>query len=452
MTARTRYDFVEIGTSDFDTLIQGCPEGHVGLSIDPLQFYLDRLPDKPRVQKVCAAISNVDGDSQVYHVPLEKIEGLKLPSWTRGCNSMGAPHPTVVRTLLDKGLDPGTVIQSSPVTVMSFPTLIRACGIQSIQFLKMDTEGHDCVILGSYMDALYGGLLAPVPRIMFETNSLTPRATVDATLQRLKLFGYEVVATGENTTVEFRSCACTGLGPPLIIEDQPRCASEPSRIPRLVHMIWVSNGGGGGADDVPPAGLAHFQAWRALMPEFTVRLWTDADISMTGACDPVFDDRELRARIHACAKGAQRADIMRYQIAKCLGGIYVDADMKPFQSMGSVLQLPHDLILAHDLPITWDYISIGFFACVPGHPVMDAALSVCMQCDLGSGSVHLTTGPRAFGVAVAQWLQRGASPSAVALLHTEYFYRNENNQHSAGGKRVGDNPMRFASHLYWKSW
>jgi FkbM family methyltransferase len=453
------YAFVEIGTADFDTLIETCPDSHVGLSIDPLQCYLDRLPHKPHVRKVCAAVSDKDGESHVYFVPFDRLQELKLPAWTRGCNSMGAPHPTVVRTLLDRGLDPEAVIHKSPVAVVSFPTLVRTYGIQSIQFLKIDTEGHDCTILDSYMHALSAGLLPAVPRIQFESNSLTPRSAVEATLLRLAAFGYVVVASGDKTTVELKGSGCAALGPPVIIEEymaRGGLGVQWSRIPRLVHMIWVSNGSGEVvAPGLPATVLTHLQAWRELMPDFTVRLWTDADIALTGPCDPVFAAHELRARIHACAKGAQRADIMRYQIAKCLGGIYVDADMKPCRSMAPLLQLPHDLILAHDLPITWDYISIGFFACAPGHPVMDAALSICMTTDLESAALHLTTGPRAFGKAVARFMQQvsaSASASAIAVLHTEYFYKNEAGQFLHGQTRVDDNPMRFASHLYWRSW
>ena len=37
-----RYDFIEIGTSDFDTLLQES-QSEIGLSIEPLKIYLDNL-------------------------------------------------------------------------------------------------------------------------------------------------------------------------------------------------------------------------------------------------------------------------------------------------------------------------------------------------------------------------------------------------------------------------
>ena len=51
-------DFVEIGTSNFETLIQLASEDSKGLSVEGLKMYQDQLPDKPNVQKVNAAISS----------------------------------------------------------------------------------------------------------------------------------------------------------------------------------------------------------------------------------------------------------------------------------------------------------------------------------------------------------------------------------------------------------
>lgn len=69
------YDFIEIGTSDFDTLIQTATNDTVGLSIDPIQFYLNRLPEKQLVKKVNCAVSfdGKRGKDKVYYIPLHII-------------------------------------------------------------------------------------------------------------------------------------------------------------------------------------------------------------------------------------------------------------------------------------------------------------------------------------------------------------------------------------------
>jgi hypothetical protein len=53
-----RYDFIEIGTSDFETLLQ--ESSGVGLSIEPLKFYLDNLPNKDNVMITESWYGNYD--------------------------------------------------------------------------------------------------------------------------------------------------------------------------------------------------------------------------------------------------------------------------------------------------------------------------------------------------------------------------------------------------------
>ena len=57
------YDFIEIGTSDFHTLIESATDKTIGLSIEPIKTYLDRLPNKENVFKVQAAVSDSDSTS-----------------------------------------------------------------------------------------------------------------------------------------------------------------------------------------------------------------------------------------------------------------------------------------------------------------------------------------------------------------------------------------------------
>ena len=46
------YNFIEIGTSNFDTLAQRATDEHVGLSVEPVKEYLEELPKKKHITKV----------------------------------------------------------------------------------------------------------------------------------------------------------------------------------------------------------------------------------------------------------------------------------------------------------------------------------------------------------------------------------------------------------------
>ena len=86
------YDFIEIGTSDFHTLIESATDETIGLSIEPIKYYLDRLPNRTNVTKVQAAVSNTDDFIDIYYISNDNIVKNNLPFWVRGCNSVSKPH------------------------------------------------------------------------------------------------------------------------------------------------------------------------------------------------------------------------------------------------------------------------------------------------------------------------------------------------------------------------
>ena len=49
-------DFIEIGTSDYDTILESCYDFQKGISIEPLKFYLDNRPNRSNVVKINGAL------------------------------------------------------------------------------------------------------------------------------------------------------------------------------------------------------------------------------------------------------------------------------------------------------------------------------------------------------------------------------------------------------------
>ena len=143
-----KYDFIEIGTSDFDTLIQSTV-GEVGLSIDPLQLYLDKLPDNPHVIKVNAALSDVIGNCDVFWVDPNHITEYNLSWYLKGCNTINKPHPVTLKELKEKNLE--HLMNRKEVNVIDWKTLVRMYDIKSVDLLKLDCEGHDCVIINNIL-------------------------------------------------------------------------------------------------------------------------------------------------------------------------------------------------------------------------------------------------------------------------------------------------------------
>lgn len=171
---------VEIGTSDFRTAA-GIRDG---LFIEPVKPYFDRLP-KCRKEKV--AISNYEGDVDIYYMNPEDIEKLKLPNWLRGCNMIGKQHPTMV-DVLQREYGTTDPIKKETVKVVRIKTLLDKYNINNINLLKIDTEGHDCTILNDFFDTVN---FLPI-KIIFENNVLSKKVEIESTVSRLNSLGYNL--------------------------------------------------------------------------------------------------------------------------------------------------------------------------------------------------------------------------------------------------------------------
>ena len=254
------YDYIEIGTSDFRTLTQyvagsdySCPMGKAlrnwspslvkGLAIDPVQHLLKRLPDLEGVQKVIVAMGEWDSTATLYSV--REDAGLRFPTsyaayLAEGCSSLHSVWPQLKQFISDEGLQLEDVFTTTTVPVWSLATLADLYGIASVDVLKLDCEGMDCSILkgllrhcADYPDAF--------PRIIsFETNNLTPKKEVDATVRSFRSHGYQVLYRGHDTVL--KNCQPSALKPICCDFLDNRCAhgrqcffAHPKPRPESVH-------------------------------------------------------------------------------------------------------------------------------------------------------------------------------------------------------------------------
>ena len=174
---------IEIGTSNFATMAGK----RDGLFIEPVKAYFDSLPN---CNKENVAISNFEGEVIMFYMRPEDIDKHKLPKWLKGCNMIGEPHPTMLKVLREekKGL---SIIRCDKVKVVRIKSLIDKHNIKKIKVLKIDTEGHDCIILNDFLDTV-----DILPRIIiFENNELSNQQEIEAVTKRLKERGYRMQYT-----------------------------------------------------------------------------------------------------------------------------------------------------------------------------------------------------------------------------------------------------------------
>jgi FkbM family methyltransferase len=197
-----KYNFVEIGTCHFETLIESADDNTVGLSIEPLKYYLDLLPNKNNVKKLNCAVSrnNQHEQLEIYYIPASVIEEQNLHHWLRGCNSVGDYHP------LHKQLNVTHLVIRESVTCVPIGYLFDQHNITELDYLKIDTEGSDCDILSHFFEYLKDKNVGSYPKcIKFESNE-------NALPEKLKMvkslfvgLGYRITREDYDTILEFNS-------------------------------------------------------------------------------------------------------------------------------------------------------------------------------------------------------------------------------------------------------
>jgi len=138
--------FVEIGSCDFGTLNHLYYDGWRGVIVEPVKRYLDRLEQHPSIDYVNAAIDTKNGHRDLWICPDEYHE---ISNDYKGMSSFYRDiHNGSVAggELLD---DEGKPVHTYKIEVptITWETLIDMCDINHIDYLKIDTEGHDWEVL-----------------------------------------------------------------------------------------------------------------------------------------------------------------------------------------------------------------------------------------------------------------------------------------------------------------
>ena len=183
-------DFVEIGTSDFDTLIQVACDSTHGLTIEPISYYLNKLPDKPNVMKLQSLVSHEKGFDTIHYIDPDDIEKYNLPWEIKGMNTIKKPHPGYEIFNITSIKDNNIQVKYEYVKKDTLYNILMENSVTSIGYLKIDTEGHDCFILNKFLeDVIENGKFSLLPTcIKFESNQWTDKDVLTNTKKSLSKF------------------------------------------------------------------------------------------------------------------------------------------------------------------------------------------------------------------------------------------------------------------------
>jgi hypothetical protein len=188
------YDYMEIGTCDWDVLSMTKPKLK-GFIIEPIKMYLHNIPNNPNAIKINCAISDENKEDYMHYIPPNVIQENKIVDCFRGMNKLGEYHMGAVSNNLTN------FVVKEKCEVLTYFTLLNKYNIKYIDLLKIDTEGHDCKIINNILDNLKNNPDYILPRyIYFENNGLTPLQLRTETIQRLYTYGYVHIFTKDDNT------------------------------------------------------------------------------------------------------------------------------------------------------------------------------------------------------------------------------------------------------------
>jgi hypothetical protein len=198
-----KLDFIEIGTSDFDTCmilseyacdaryshLFSCPpdvhKSFRGISVDPIRYYLESMQylayysftqnlifdivsfpgfrDAKHVIKLNAAVVPQTTERLVlpfYYIPSNTIRAYEMPDWLRGCIQVDGLHAGIEQQTRYFELS-DAIIQKSYVKAITVSELLDSYGTQAINYardvpsvrlFKVDAEGYDVDLINAMID------------------------------------------------------------------------------------------------------------------------------------------------------------------------------------------------------------------------------------------------------------------------------------------------------------
>jgi hypothetical protein len=209
-------DYLEIGTSDFNTIVQSVDalggaagwfrEPLRGASVDAMQLYLDALPTlAAHHRKANFAVTGVVPHAAtlpVFFIDPRDIAAEELPDWLKGCNKVGSAHPAALELLASwKGKDrTRDLLKTADVPVAALPELLLRAGACRLSVLRVDVEGLDAELMLAYAAFLWAHPQCRADLLLFEemTWGHRGRPAADypgmfpAVFTALRALGYEM--------------------------------------------------------------------------------------------------------------------------------------------------------------------------------------------------------------------------------------------------------------------
>jgi inositol phosphorylceramide mannosyltransferase catalytic subunit len=135
-------------------------------------------------------------------------------------------------------------------------------------------------------------------------------------------------------------------------------------IPKIIHQVWLGGG-------MPVKYQYWASTWQYFNPDWEYHLWDDSAVAMM--------DLPNRALFDSMTNYGPKSDLLRYEILRKYGGLYVDTDfecLKPFDDLTYL-----NFFTGVGYPSKLELYP-GLIGCTKNHPIMARAVEAV--CDIKS--------------------------------------------------------------------
>jgi len=134
--------FIEVGSCDFDTCERLIKNNWNGIVIEPVKYYFDKLPKYSNIFYENIAIDSKKDNTIIKYIDPNVIN--KDNKWLAGISSIN--NIGSININYNKKLYENSII-SQPIKTNTLNNICNKYNIKEIDFLKIDAEGHDLIIL-----------------------------------------------------------------------------------------------------------------------------------------------------------------------------------------------------------------------------------------------------------------------------------------------------------------
>jgi len=202
------------------------------------------------------------------------------------------------------------------------------------------------------------------------------------------------------------------------------------RLPKRIHQVWLGS-------PVPDCYRKYMSSWQRYHPTWDYYVWTDVDVKSIEITN--------RAAFDRAQNPAMRSDILRYEILRQYGGLYVDTDFECLRPFDDLLYLNFFTGISYDSVLQ---LYNGLIACRPNHPIINDCVKINTTYDGNKGSRIINeTGAYHF----TRCFLRNITNKTVAFP-MDYFYPYPNSLKGAGDPYSFVTDKTYALHHWAVSW